>query len=503
MKHRMMTLGVLLTLVVLGALGTWRAAASGQTAAPVDLQGKWEGVLGGQLHIVLEITKLPDGSYSGKLNSVDQGAVIPMTAIRLDGSGFRFEVPAVGGVYEGEMNAAGTEITGRWTQTGVPAQPLNFRRSAAAETPTPAQPPAKAPAPKPLSAPLDTSTPVPPTAFLADGKMHLVYELHVANFSSADCWLTHLDVIAGATGDKTLASYSEADLENMLARPGQPGASPKTKLAGGTTAVIYLWLTLDKPQDVPDALRHKLSVKLGDAVLDPAITPPLAVNRKPVLVLRPPLRGDNWLAANGPSNSSVHRRAMVPVGGRVWIAQRFAIDWVRLFPDGPTFHGDRLDNKNYRAYGEEALAVADGVVTETKDGIPENVPGPASRAVPITLETVGGNHVVLDLGHGAYALYAHLQPGSLQVKPGDKVKAGQVVGLVGNSGNSTEPHLHFHICDGKSPLGCEGLPYAFPSFEMQGRGWGWKSAESKDAPQPHANEIPLENWVVRFPVAPK
>jgi murein DD-endopeptidase len=96
-----------------------------------------------------------------------------------------------------------------------------------------------------------------------------------------------------------------------------------------------------------------------------------------------------------------------------------AVDWVRLNADGKTFTADRKDNKNYRAYGTEALAVADGTATEVKDGIPENVPGENSRAVPITLETIGGNHVILGIGHSRYAFYAHLQPGSLKVKVGD------------------------------------------------------------------------------------
>jgi murein DD-endopeptidase MepM/ murein hydrolase activator NlpD len=90
--------------------------------------------------------------------------------------------------------------------------------------------------------------------------------------------------------------------------------------------------------------------------------------------------------------------------------------------------------------------------------------------VPITSETVAGNHIVLDLGGGRYAFYAHFQPGSLKVKVGDRVTRGQVIGLVGNSGNSTEPHLHFHISDGVSPLGSEGLPYVLdgtPGMPLQ------------------------------------
>ena len=165
------------------------------------------------------------------------------------------------------------------------------------------------------------------------------------------------------------------------------------------------------------------------------------------------------MAVNGPGRDSGHRRALIATEGSARIAQRFGIDWVQRHPAGGTFQGDAKDNKSYRAYGAEVLAVANGLVVATKDGIPENVPGITSRAVPITSETVGGNHIVLDLGGGRYAFYAHFQPGSLKVKVGDRVTRGQVIGLVGNSGNSTEPHLHFHISDGVSPLGSEGLPY--------------------------------------------
>ncbi len=246
-------------------------------------------------------------------------------------------------------------------------------------------------------------------------------------------------------------------------------------------------------------IQHRLSFKVGEYPEELSVLAGTATVSKAPIVISSPLRGSEWLAGNGPGNSSGHRRALIATSGGARIAQRFAIDFVQLFPDGKSFNGDQKDNKSYRCYGAEALAVADAVVVATKDGIPENVPGPTSRAVPITLETVGGNHVILDLGGGRFAFYAHLQPGSLRVKTGDKVRRGQVVGLVGNSGNSTEPHLHFHISDTNSPLGTEGVPYAFPSFEVQGKGWGWKPSSPAAATEKRQNEIPLENEVVRFP----
>lgn len=216
-------------------------------------------------------------------------------------------------------------------------------------------------------------------------------------------------------------------------------------------------------------------------------------------VIGPPLKGGNWLAGNGPSRASGHRRALLPISGAPAIAQRFAIDYVMINAEGKTFTGDRLKNESYGAEGVEAVAVADGIVVATKDSIPENIPGPASRAVPITLETVGGNHVILDIGSGRFAFYAHLQPGSLRVKIGDRVKKGATLGLVGNSGNSTEPHLHFHLSDGNSPLGSEGIPYVHETLDVVGRctsimvGCTVGTAETKRRVMPQANEI------VRFP----
>jgi murein DD-endopeptidase MepM/ murein hydrolase activator NlpD len=604
-----------LALIFVASVSAHTASAVAQTNSNSGIAGTWRGSLGtgaAQLHIVLTIVKLSNGEYGGQLNSVDQGAVIPMDTVTLQGSKVRFEVKAVGGVYEGSLNDGRTEMNGTWTQSGVAAQPLSFQRDAAsaaasASTATPASPgeqgflgtwdsvtkpgekqqyamtisklnngeyagqvtllaeavphsfdivrvdgdsihaelkafggaydgtlskdrntidgkwteagsapeavsftrstkaaaaPGKVPGPttKPFIVPLDVTTPAPPRAFQADGKTHLVYELHVVNMSQWECLMTKLDALSGDAAARSLDSATGAKLEGMTARPGVT-VPEKARLAPGGEAIVYMWLSLDRAADVPTALRHRFSVRLGDYPEELSMdTVALAVSRAlPTIV--PPLRGDHWLAGNGPSNTSGHRRALIPIDGHAVIAQRFAIDWVKLGNEGQTYRGDKLDNKNYFAYGVDALAVADGVVTEVKDGIPENIPGANSRAVPITLETVGGNHVIIDIGGGNFAFYAHLQPGSLRVKLGDKVRRGQVIGLVGNSGNSTEPHLHFHIANNSSPLGSEGLPYALPSFEVEGSGWTWKPSAS-DTPTKHSNEIPLENQVVRFAAQP-
>jgi murein DD-endopeptidase len=353
-----------------------------------------------------------------------------------------------------------------------------------------AQDPAKPTTPpRPIDAPIDVAVPVPPTAFRGDGKMHLVYEVHLTNFAHPEILLTRFEVLAG---DRPLATFAGDDFARIVTRPAVQTKEP-LRIEGGLRAVIFVWVTLDSVADVPASLDHRITLKVADDEFTSTCAR-IPVLKDPVSI-SPPLKGDGWCAANGPANGSGHRRSLIPVGGGVHIAQRFAIDWLQLRDEGGSFKGDCLDNKNYRCYGSDVLAVADATVVTVKDGIPQNVPGINSRAVPITLETVGGNHVILDLGRGHFAFYAHLQPGQIRVKVGDRVKHGQVMALLGNSGNSTEPHLHFHICNLNSPLAAEGLPYAV-NFEVMGKGMAWKPSGA--AAERRTQEMPLQNTVLRF-----
>jgi murein DD-endopeptidase len=478
-----------------------RAMAQETNTAP-GLEGTWEGVLGGRLHLVVTIHKTSNGELAGLMDSTDQHATLPIEKASQDGSQVRFEVSRVGGVYQGTMTSDGSEISGSWTQTGVPEQALSFKRTASAKASPESETKTPEHTPKPQTLPLDIVVPMAPTAFKADGKWHVVYELHVSNLGKWACELTRVDILDANVGQKPLASFSGAELDGMVAHPGGDDTQ-KSKIGPAQLAVVYMWATFDNLEAVPASIRERVTAKIGDYPegfsIDTSTTP---VDKKPVAVIGAPLTGDEWVAANGPSNTSGHRRALIPVNGRAYISQRYAIDWVELYPDGKTYQGDPADNKNYRAYGHEIHAVADGIVTETKDGLPQNTPGAKSLAIPITLETIGGNHVITDMGNGLYAFYAHMQPGTLRVKVGDKVHRGQVLGLLGNTGNSSEPHLHFDICNASSMLACEGFPYAFASFEVIGKGEGWKSSDSHEAGVKHEMEIPTEDEIVQFPPAP-
>jgi hypothetical protein len=342
-----------------------------------------------------------------------------------------------------------------------------------------------------------------PTVVMGRGTRVLVHELHVTNFQATPLTLTRLEVLSGDADGRVLLALEDSTLARALSRPGiapPPPLLERARLNGGLRAVVFLWVPLNG-RETPGSLRHRLTMSQGSG--DSVRTHVIEGGRTPVIrdvvVIGPPLRGSGWLTANGPDAQTGHRRAIVPVDGTAAIAQRFAIDYVKMDTTGRRFIGDSLKNESYFAHGRDAIAVADGIVAAVKDSIPENIPGPASRAVPITLETVGGNFVILDIGQGRYAFYAHLRPGSLRVRVGDRVRTGQVLGLVGNSGNSTEPHLHFHVMDGISPLGSEGIPYAHERFDVVGTCRRMFAECARSTPEPRRREIPLANMVIAFP----
>jgi hypothetical protein len=332
----------------------------------------------------------------------------------------------------------------------------------------------------------------------------LAYELHITNLTTAPVKLTHVDVF-DPTGE-TVGSLADSALLRAIARPGLPPRAPEPATIGpGLRAIVYLWLPVNANRP-PATVRHRLAITRGAAdsikeTLDGATVPvtPRAVE------IAPPF-GGQWAALNGPSNVSGHRRLVLALNGADASAQRFAIDYLKVDSAGHSYSGDRTKNRSYYDYGTEIHAVADGIVVETKDSIPENVPGVLP---PVSLVTVGGNHIVIDIGNQKFAFFAHVQPGSLRVRVGDHVKQGQVIALLGNSGNSTEPHLHFHVSDalaaGTTTLGSEGVPYAFSELKIVGHCAVTTAIVcTRAAPVTVRNGMPMQNQLVELSgVAPR
>ncbi|MFT0859248.1 M23 family metallopeptidase [Ancylobacter sp. G4_0304] len=311
----------------------------------------------------------------------------------------------------------------------------------------------------------------------ADGRVHLAYELAVSN---ASAWYVRLDRLESvdASGN-LLATLSGEGLTAMTHfYAGRDGA-----IAPGGSAVVFLDVSLDAGATLPaqvsarttaTRLKEENGTLVPDASDGPApavytFTGAPVVPGPPAVVVAPPLRGKGWVAVSGCCDAlTAHRGAILAINGRQVAPERFAIDWVKLQEDGHLFtgHGTRL--ADYAYYGDPILAAADGVVVNRYDEADEQVPGPDAKPTGIVPANIGGNMLVVDIGGGAYAFYAHLQRGSLKVGLGDRVKTGDVIGLLGNTGNSTAPHLHFHVMDGPSPLNASGLPYVFTRFSGQG-----------------------------------
>jgi len=196
----------------------------------------------------------------------------------------------------------------------------------------------------------------------------------------------------------------------------------------------------------------------------------------------------------------------MPINGRVWVAQRYAVDWEQLDGEGHIRKEPQEKLESYTIFGKPVLAVADAVVVLVTDGLPEQTPG--KYPMNIALDEADGNSVILDLGDQRYAMYAHMQPGSIKVHKGDRVKLGQVIGLVGNTGNSVAPHLHFQVTGGPSSLASNGLPYEIRDFQVTGKTPGTKAfdeAEEKGTPvavtpvgQQVKGALPLDQLVISF-----
>jgi murein DD-endopeptidase MepM/ murein hydrolase activator NlpD len=361
--------------------------------------------------------------------------------------------------------------------------------------------------------PLDVRVPAAPGWIPSRDGAHALYELHLANYRALPLELLRVDVVDASNG-AMLASLEGEKLLADLSRPGRTdGPGNRNYIAGGETAVLFMELVRAPGEALPAAVRHAWYVRRAASEgEEPStrtwlmVSAPVAIKPAPGYVLGPPLSGDGWLAANGLGNRANHRRTLFAIDGQVRISQRYAIDFIRIGANGRVAGKGMAENADFHGYGADLLAVADGTVAAVRDGIPENRPADGDMAVDITLETIAGNSVTLDVG-GAYVTYAHLQPGSLKVAPGQAVKRGQVLGKLGNSGNSDAPHLHLQVTDLPAALAAEGLPFVFEHFawtgsvadldSWMGGGEAWHPAAP--TPQPRRGELPLDGDVIDFP----
>ncbi|MEV5259198.1 M23 family metallopeptidase [Streptomyces anulatus] len=212
---------------------------------------------------------------------------------------------------------------------------------------------------------------------------------------------------------------------------------------------------------------------------------------RPPVEVDPPVTG-RWTALNSPADK-------VPSHGTHVYGQTYAIDIVAEPETGEGEPSARpafrwlwpvvRRNRAFPAFGTPLLAVADATVVRASDGQRDHLSRNSLPALAYLMLIEGnvrsivgahrviGNHVILDLGEGTFAVYAHVRRGSLQVKAGDRVRAGQWLGQVGNSGNTTEPHLHFHLMDGPDPDSARGVPFTWRGVGVPANGEAFTAGE--------------------------
>ncbi|QMU80335.1 M23 family metallopeptidase [Streptacidiphilus sp. PB12-B1b] len=374
----------------------------------------------------------------------------------------------------------------------------------------------------PLTAALIT-TPAPFRG--SDGLTHLSYELLLTNALSARVRLDQVDVadprsgrvLWSLTGRALVAASNPvgmprpSDADGGDASPRQPDAAPV--LASSATWVVWLDLVLKPGTPLPQALVHRLRT----AVLAPdgGATPVresvgrTAVVQHPPVALAPPVQPGTWYASESCCGNTHHRRGLAPINGALYVPQRFAVDWFRLGSRNQAWQGDPRKLTSYLGFRQPVLAAAAGRVVDVQDGLRDNTP-PVPPAIPPIQDTVG-NHITLEVAPGVYLLYAHLEAGSLEVRRGDRVTPGRMLARIGNSGNSTTPHLHFQVMTTREFFPTDSPPYVFRAFTLLGqvgpRIWddnlglqptGVLPVVPAAPPTRHALELPLDRNVIAF-----
>ncbi|WP_031495904.1 M23 family metallopeptidase [Bryobacter aggregatus] len=299
-----------------------------------------------------------------------------------------------------------------------------------------------------------------PAPITVAGRTQLYYELHLTNFSSKPLQLETVRVHNADNG----AVLQEIGGAALAARTSILGAVAGP-VAPGRRAILYL--ELDLGTAAPRAIEHEIAyLSNGERSSYRLRGGRSEVSSRQAIVVGMPVSGGPWVAVHHPDWARGHRRVVYTVEGRPRIPGRFAIDWVKVDALGRTIakDSDRVDAAF--GYDAAALAVADAVVVAIRNDFAES--SLVSQNPKHALGEGSGNYVVLQLTKDRFAIYEHLRPGSATVAVGDRVRLGQKIGALGFTGDSTGPHLHFHMADGANDLNAEGVPFAFDRFTVLG-----------------------------------
>ena len=352
-----------------------------------------------------------------------------------------------------------------------------------------------------------------------DGRRHIAYELVLTGTTPVSLKVDRVKVRDART-KRTLLSLSGARLTAQLTKLGIPDTPLKGGVINGAeTAFVWIDVALPRTAPVPARIDHVITATVqAKGRTGPTITgeyTPVAINRAAPVVLGPPLGGGGtWFASDGCcTNDTHHRRGAISINGVLMVPQRFAIDFFALDDQHRSWVGDPSKLTSYLSFGRPVIAAAGGVVVSARNDLPETTTIPEPPTPPAIGGTTG-NNVIVRVSRGVYLLYGHMQPGSVRVRPGQRIARGDPIGLVGSTGNSTTPHLHFQVLTQPTFFPADSTPFVFDSFDLVGqitrRIWdddlglqptGTLPFAPAAAPGARRNQMPLDRNVIVFPAA--
>jgi hypothetical protein len=335
-----------------------------------------------------------------------------------------------------------------------------------------------------------------------DGREHVEYDLLITNAFSAAATLKSLEVWSdGRLLLRVKGAALAASTHAIL------GEAPVARVPPSVTVATVVDLVL--PRSARPAAHRRLANLIRYSL--PADTPSLSligrttvnaptvsVVQRPPIVIGSAVRGSGWYDANGccADSTAPHRVTVLARNGTYVTPEWFAIDWVRVV-HGSIYTGTGSRLRDWRGtYGARIYAVANGIVVAAVDGRPDIAP----FADPLLNgpEDFAGNSVVLKIAPRQYAVFFHLKRGSVRVKVGERVRGGEQIASLGNSGNSSAPHLHFGIQDGPSGLS-NSLPFEIDRLRLEGNvvpGATLPKVNVAATPQRLRRALPLINSVI-------
>jgi len=303
--------------------------------------------------------------------------------------------------------------------------------------------------------------------------VNIAYELE---FSGMDSMMFAPETVEVLDADTEKLLYSpNASVLSKTAFPASVPPPNSSELQNGTSKLskprISIWFKVS-PDAVPDRLINRVTFNRTAEGLAPlTVTSENITVRKDLapVVVGSPVKGPGWAVMETTSPVVHHVTSQITMANVTRVPQRYAQDFILInTTTGTAFASNMSIARDYYGFGQNLYAVGNGTIVYARDGEPDIEI--TTEKPPVTIDTALGNGVVIDLGDNKYACYGHMVNGSVRVKVGDTVTEGQVIGLMGNTGNSDAPHLHFQvITDNPAVLGGEGYPIVYRSFTVTGR----------------------------------